>query len=80
MVWDLKRSLEAGVLKSKVVLACISQSYEKSRNTMFELTEVSKLVDKPIVTLSTDAIVKTFYLHINTSPRTTRLGPNRISN
>ena len=55
MAWDLKRSLEEGVLKSKVVLACISQRYEKSMNSILELTEVSKLVDKPIVALSTDA-------------------------
>jgi serine/threonine protein kinase len=55
MQWDLKRSMEEGVLRCKVVLACISRDYEKSKNCMFELGEASKLAGKPIVTLSTDA-------------------------
>ncbi len=55
MQWDLKRSMEDGILKSKVVLACISKDYESSRNCMFELSEASKIAGKPIITLSTDA-------------------------
>ena len=54
MQWDLKRSMEDGILKSKVVLACISREYEGSRNCMYELSEASRLSGKPIITLSTD--------------------------
>ena len=55
MQWDLVKSMQDGILKSKVVLACISVAYEKSQNCMFELAEACKLANKPIVTLSTDA-------------------------
>ena len=37
MQWDLVKSMQDGILKSKVVLACISVAYEKSQNCMFEL-------------------------------------------
>jgi len=55
MQWDLVKSMQEGVSKSKVVLACISRDYEKSRNCMFELAESCKLANKPIIALSTDA-------------------------
>jgi len=55
MQWDLVKSMQEGVSKSKVVLVCISRAYESSRNCMFELTESCKLANKPIIALSTDA-------------------------
>ena len=39
MQWDLKSSMRDGIMKSKVVLACISTAFEKSKFCMFELNE-----------------------------------------
>ncbi len=54
MRWNLVESMQEGVLKSEIVLACIRRDYEKSQNCMFEQAESCKLANKPIVTLSTD--------------------------
>jgi hypothetical protein len=41
-----------GILKSKVVVACVSQTYQESAHCMFELREARNLGEtKPIVTL-----------------------------
>jgi hypothetical protein len=55
MQWDIAQSMRDGVMKSKVVLACISKTYESSKNCMHELSCAYNLGNKPIVTLSTDA-------------------------
>ena len=54
MGWDLKKSMQEGITNSKVVLVCLNQAYEASKNCMHELIESSK-IDKTIFTLATEA-------------------------
>ena len=54
---DMAYSMQSGIEKSKVVLACVSSAYQSSDNTMFELRYARRFVDansglqKPIITV-----------------------------
>ena len=54
MDWDVDRTMKECVKMSKVVLACISADYEKSKNSMLELSHAFSTSETPIVILSTD--------------------------
>ena len=53
MDWNVVKTMKDCVEMSKVVLACISADYERSKNCMLELNHAFS-ISKPIVTLSTD--------------------------
>ena len=61
MQWDLKSSMRDGIMKSKVVLACISTAFEKSNFCMFELNE-AKNNNKVIFALVTGIYVLLFFI------------------
>jgi hypothetical protein len=47
---DIQRSMVEGIAKSKVVLACVSSTYQTRPNCLFELSQ-AQLKSKSIVTL-----------------------------
>ena len=54
---DMAHSMQRGIERSKVVLACVSPAYQNSDYTIFELRHASKYVDaetglhKPVITV-----------------------------
>lgn len=53
MGWDIYKSMEQGVKKSYVVIACVNEKYQESPNCMKELRDASLIPDKPIISLIT---------------------------
>ena len=56
MGWDLTKSMNDGVKRSTVVLACVDKGYQDSSNCMLELRAAKALVDpvKPVVVVLTE--------------------------
>ena len=56
MGYDLKVSMEQGIANSKVVIACVNNTYQSRPNCMFELKEtVTKFPKKPLIALILEA-------------------------
>ena len=56
MGWDLTKSMNDGVKRSKVMLACVDKGYQDRPNCMLELRAAKALVDpvKPVVVVLTE--------------------------
>jgi hypothetical protein len=54
MGYDLQSSMTNGVNKSTIFLACINETYQKSKNCCYELAAAAT-ARKPIVVLSTQS-------------------------
>ena len=56
MGWDLTKSMNDGVKRSKVMLACVDKGYQDRPNCMIELRAAKALVDpvKPVVVVLTE--------------------------
>jgi serine/threonine protein kinase len=51
---DMVQSMKQGIASSKVVIICLSKTFQKRENCMFELREAAVNNPKPIVTIVTD--------------------------